>query len=238
MRLKNKTVIITGGSSGIGKAIAQRFIQEGATVIVFGRNKPHYDGVFKKVDITNENLIKEAFKEISHLDILVNNAGIYFQSPVEETTNEQLDTILAVDFKAPFLMSKYALPLLKESKGNIINIASSLGVVPEPEAPAYCSIKAAVIMLTKCMSQEYATDNVRVNAVLPGAIDTPLLNPYFPTRESLEEHGKKKPFGRIGKPEEVANVALFLASDEASFVTGGLYSVDGGESVSSIYSKL
>lgn len=237
MHLAKKTALVTGGSKGIGKAIAQKFMKEGAKVIVFDIQKPDYKVEFHQVDISKEEQIKKAFSKIDKLDILVNNAGIYFQALVEKTAKEQLDKIVDVNFKGTYLMCKYALALIKKSKGNIINISSGLGVVPEPESPAYCSTKAAIIMFTKCMAQEYAIQGIRVNAILPGPIDTPLLRNALSSQKELNEYTKLNPMRRIGKPEEVANVAVFLASDEASYVTGGLYSVDGGESTSSLYSK-
>jgi NAD(P)-dependent dehydrogenase (short-subunit alcohol dehydrogenase family) len=237
MKLAGRIALVTGGSSGIGKAIARRFIEEGAKAVIFDIERPDYDAEFFRVDISKEEQIKEAFLRIKRLDILVNNAGIYFQAPVERTANEQLDRIVDVNLKGTYLMCKHAIPLLQKSRGTIINISSGLGVVPEPESPAYCSTKAAIIMLTKCMAQQLASQGVRVNAVLPGPIDTPLLRRSFPSRKAVDEYAKSNPMKRIGRPEEVANVALFLASDEAGYVTGGLYSVDGGESSSSVYSK-
>ena len=237
MRLKNKVAIITGGSKGIGKAIALRFIEEGAKVIVFGIEKPGYKVEFYNVDVSSEEQIKKAVSKIVKAAILVNNAGIYFHGLVENTKKEDLDKIIDVNLKGTYLMCKHVLPLLKKSKGNIINISSSIGIVPEPESPAYCSTKAAIIMLTKCMAQEYAKLGLRVNAIMPGPIDTPLLRSIFSSEKELKEYANTNPMKRIGKPEEVANVALFLASDEASYVTGGLYSVDGGESTSSVHSK-
>lgn len=237
MKLAKKTALITGGSKGIGEAIAQRFIKEGAKVIVFDLEKPKYDVEFHQVDISDEEQIKKAFHQIKELDILVNNAGIYLRASVEQTTKEQLARIIDINFKGTYFMCKHALPLLKKSKGNIINIASGLGIVPEPESPAYCSTKAAIIMLTKCMAQEYAGQGIRVNAILPGSIDTPLLRNAVSSQKEFDEYSKMNPMKRVGKPEEVANVAVFLASEEASYVTGGMYSVDGGESTSSMYSK-
>jgi len=230
MKLDKKIALITGGSNGIGKAIAQRFLDEGAKVIIFDIVKPDYDVDFYQVDITKEEEIQKAFQEIKHLDIVVNNAGIYFQASVEETSQEQLDKIIDVNFKGAYLISKYALPLIKESKGNIINISSVVGIVPDPTSPAYCSTKAALIMLTKCTARKYGVNGVRVNAILPGPIDTPLLRRVLPSEELIEKYAALNPMGRVGKPEEVANMAAFLASDEASYVTGGIYLVDGGQS--------
>ena len=230
MKLDKKIALITGGSNGIGKAIAQRFLDEGAKVIIFDIVKPDYEADFYQVDITKEEEIQKAFQKIKHLDIVVNNAGIYFQASIEETSQEQLDKIIDVNFKGAYLISKYALPLIKESKGNIINISSVVGIVSDPTSPAYCSTKAALIMLTKCMAREYGLKGVRVNAILPGPIDTPLLRRVLSSEELIKKYAALNPMRRVGKPEEVANVAAFLASDEASYVTGGIYLVDGGQS--------
>lgn len=238
MKLTGKTALITGGSSGIGKAITQRFQKEGATTIIFDLQEPNFPTIFQIVDVSKESEIVIAFQSINTLDILVNNAGVYFQSSIEETTEEQLEKILNINIKSAFLVSKHSLPLIKKSHGTIINISSCLGLVPEPEAPAYCATKAAIIMLTKTMSQTYAKDNVRINSIAPGPIDTPLLQKYFSSPEQKEKYIKNKPMGKIGTPEDIANLALFLASDEASFINGGIYTVDGGESASSIYSKI
>lgn len=237
MRLKNKVAIISGGSKGIGKAIALRFIQEGAKVIVFGIEKPEYEVEFYSVDVSKEEQIEKAAKKINKADILVNNAGIYFHGFVENTKKEDLDKIIDVNFKGTYLMCKHFISMLKKTKGNIINISSSIGIAPEPESPAYCATKAAIIMLTKCMAQEYAKIGLRVNAILPGPIDTPLLRSVFSSEKEFKEYANTNPMKRIGKPEDVSNVAVFLASDEANYVTGGLYSVDGGESTSSVHSK-
>ena len=234
MGLKGKTALITGGSSGIGKAIALAFLKEGAKVLVFDIQKPDFDAKFFKVDVRDEKQIEKAFTEVKELNILVNNAGVYEPGFVEETTNEQLDKVIDINFKGTYLMSKHSMPLLRKSKGNIINVASALGVNPENESPAYCSSKAAVIMLTKCMAQANASKNVRVNAILPGPIDTPLLRKSFKTQKELDEYAKTNPMKKIGSAEEVARVALFLASDDSSFITSSTYEVDGGETSSRI----
>lgn len=137
MELENKIAVISGGSTGIGKAVALRFIQEGAKVIVFGRHKPDYKADFYEVDIRSEKDIQTAFKNISGLDILVSNSGIYFRSSVEETKKEDLDNILDVNFKGAYLLCKHGLPILRKNKGNIVIIASCLGMIPEAIAPAY-----------------------------------------------------------------------------------------------------
>jgi len=236
MRLEGKTALITGGASGIGKAIGQRFAEEGAHVIIFDTQKPYHSGSYYRADITKEEQIQQAMNDVKKLDILVNNAGVYFEASVENTKKEDLDNVFAVNIKGMFLMCKHSLPLLKNSKGCIINIASSLGVVPDPLSAAYCSTKAGVIMLTRCLALEYASVGLRVKAILPGPLNTPMLRRHYPTEKQIEDYAKLNPMKRVGKPEEVANVALFLASEAAGYVTGGLYAVDGGESAASAYS--
>lgn len=235
--LKNKTALVTGGSSGIGKAIAQIFIKEGAKVIVFGNRKPDFDVDFYEVDIRDEEQIKKVFSKIKKLDILINNAGVYLEESYEEMKKETLDLTIDTNLKGTILMCKHALPLIKKVKGNIINISSTIGLVPEPSSPAYCASKAGIIMFTKCLAHQYAKEGVRANAICPGPIDTPLLRNSFSSEEGMKKSQKANPMGRWGKPEEVANVALFLASDEASFITGAEYPVDGGVSSSNVYTK-
>ncbi len=228
----NKIIIVTGGSQGIGKTIAQEFLKQNAKVIVFDIKKPDYSVDYFKVDVSKENEIISAMKNIKNLDILVNNAGIYFQKSVENTTLEELDKIIGINFKGPYFMCKHCLTLLKKSKGNIINISSGLGVKAEPESSAYCSTKAALIMLTKCLAKEYALKGIRVNAVLPGPIDTPLLRAAFGSEKEIAEYAKTNPMGKIGLPIDIANLVLFLASEKANYITGGTYNVDGGEYIS------
>ncbi len=237
MRLNKKIVIITGASKGIGKVIAQRFIKEGAKVIVFGLHKPDFIVEFHKVDITKEKEIKKAMKEVKNLDVLINNAGMSFEGPTEKTELNKLNSIIDINFKGAFLMCKHSIPLLRKSKGNIINISSSMGLIAVPGLSAYCATKSALIMLTKCLSQEYAHEGIRTNVILPGPIDTPMLRSYFSSEKEFLDYANLNPMKHVGKPEEVANVAVFLASEEASFVNGGIYSVDGGESSSSLHSN-
>jgi NAD(P)-dependent dehydrogenase (short-subunit alcohol dehydrogenase family) len=233
----DKTILITGGSSGIGEAIAKKFLKEGTDVIIFDTKKPNYGVNFYRVDIKSEESIQEAFLHIKRLDVLINNAGVYLRAAVDKTSKEQLDNIIDTNLKGTFLVSKHALPLIKESKGSIINISSGLGLVPEPESSAYCATKAGIIMLTKTMAQEYADQGIRINAVLPGPIDTPMLREAFASEEELQQYAKINPMKRIGQPEEVAELVFFLSSNKSNYITGGLYSVDGGESSSSLYSK-
>ncbi len=229
--MEKRTILVTGGASGIGKAIAKRFIAAGDTVIILGTTPPDFEATFFETDVRREEDIATAVAQIDAIDVVVNSAGVYKFSPTEQTTKEELDTIMDTNFKGTFLIAKHTLPILKQSKGTLINIASILALVPEAESAVYCASKAAVVMLTKCLAIEYAT-RVRVNAVLPGPIDTPMLRSAFSSEEAMREYEKTVLMKRIGSVEDVANVVEFLASEKASYVTGALYTVDGGESIS------
>ncbi|MCI8965042.1 MAG: SDR family oxidoreductase [Clostridia bacterium] len=237
INLEGKTAIVTGGSDGIGKAIANKLNNLGAKVIIFDIKKPNGDFEYYKVDITRDIEIKEAIKNIEKIDILVNNAGVYFEKYLEETTDNDIDYMVDINIKGTFKVTRNMIDKLKETKGCIVNIASCLGLVPELTSPLYCTTKAGIIMFTKCLAQEYADLGVRVNCVLPGPILTELLEKSFANENDKNKCGNRIPMRRIGTPDEVANVVGFLASDESSFVTGGIYTVDGGVSTSSIYSK-
>ncbi len=245
MRLKNKTAIVTGGSSGIGKASSILFAREGAKVVVSDiADKAGVDVVktirenggeatYVYCDVTKEeqarNLVAQTVEKYGRLDILYNNAGIGMVKLLPEMMEQEWDRIFSINVKGVFLCSKYAIPQMKkQGKGAIVNTASNWGLIAYPHWPAYCATKGAVVMLTKALAIDHAPDNIRVNCVCPGNIDTPLL------RAGIEAEGKfeeaVKTMGRLAKPEEVANLALFLASDEASYITGAAMVVDNGES--------
>lgn len=235
--MENKIAVVTGGSSGMGLAISRKLKQMGMTVIVFDIQEPTDEFQYFQVDIRSDTQIKEALLHIPHIDILVNNAGIYFERYLEDTTNDEIDKMVDVNIKGTYLMTRNAFPQIKESKGCIIIIASCLGLVPELTSPLYCTTKAGLIMLTKCLAQQYADCGVRVNCVLPGPIDTPLLQRSFPDESAAERCANRIPLKRIGQPEDIANMVAFLVSDEAGYITGGAFPVDGGVSSSSMYSK-
>jgi len=237
MSLKGKTAIVTGGSSGIGEAIALKLKELGAKTIIFDVNKPKCEFEYYKVDIKNDNELKNALENIKNIDILINNAGVYFEKYIEETTDDDIDHMVDINIKGTFKVTRNVIEKIKKSKGCIVNIASCLGLVPELTSPLYCTTKAGIVMFTKCLAQEYANLGVRVNCVLPGPILTDLLEKNFKSLDDKHKCSKRIPMKRIGTPEEVADVVAFLVSDNASYVTGGIYTVDGGVSSSSIYSK-
>lgn len=232
-----KVAVVTGGSSGMGLAIARRLKEAGIEVIIFDIQKPPEEFPFYHVDIRDDSQIKSALAHIPQLDILVNNAGIYFERYLEDTTNDEIDNMVDINIKGTYLMTRNALAKIKERQGSVIIIASCLGLVPELTSPLYCTTKAGLIMLTKCLAQQYADCGVRVNCVLPGPINTPLLQKSFPDEATAVRCAERVPLKRIGEPEDIANMVAFLVSGEAGYITGGAFPVDGGVSSSSLYSK-
>lgn len=249
-KVNGKVALVTGGTRGIGYATALLFLKEGAKVIINGRSGKHgkeaieklenegfTDVVFTQGDVSRssdvDRMIQTTVKRFGQLDILVNNAGIWITGTAEETSEGDWDTLIDVNLKGIFLCSKFALPYLRKTKGVIINIASSDGLVAEPKCVAYCASKGGVVLLTKAMALDHAKEGIRVNCVCPGSIMTPLLEQDLiqsgVAREKyLKEEAESHPMGRIGEPEEVAKAVLFLASDDSSFITGSALSVDGG----------
>jgi len=230
--------IVTGGSSGIGAQIAESFIDNNIEVVVFDLKPPQFQAEYYHVDISKEQDIEQAMASISELKILVNCAGVYFQKPIEDTTMQELNLMVDINLKGTFLVCKHALPLLKKTAGSVINISSCLGLITEPNSALYSTVKAGLIMLTKSMAIDYQKYGIRTNAILPGAVDTPLLRTHLDTDEKIIAHGKRKPLGRIAMPEDVANVAKFLVSEKSSFINGAIISVDGGEACTSLYTRI
>jgi len=249
MRLKDKVAIITGAGSGIGRATAILFAKEGAKVVVAdidvkgGQETVHQiknssgTSFFVEVDISKETdckrLAEETIKKYGKIDILFNNAGIYLREKITEMDESDWNKIIDINLKSIFLCSKHAIPeMIKQKKGAIINTASVLGLVGEPECGAYCASKGGIIALTKSMATEYASKNIRVNCICPGPIDTPMLQKYLNTSKNPEKEKRELeswvPLKRMGTPEEIAYIALFLASDESSYITGTTIVADGG----------
>lgn len=244
-KLKEKVAIITGGSSGIGKGIALKFALEEANVIIVGRHegtlkevsKENYKISYVTGDIIDENTIKKILEIIDteyngRLDILVNNAGWCPVKSIKEITIEDYDKAFDLDVKAVVNLTINLLPYLLKSKGNIINLSSVGATHPSANLSMYTGAKAAIENFTKVWALDLATDGVRVNAIAPGAIESNIWNVPGMNKEDAKKHEDKIastiPVKRFGIPEEVTNVALFLVSDEASYVTGSIYAVDGG----------
>lgn len=233
-----KLAVVTGGSSGMGLAIARKLREQGMDVAVFDiQPPPEPFSYYYRVDIRRDEEIRAAAGQLPRVDVLVNNAGVYFERYLEDTTDEEIDRMVDINVKGTYRVSRDLLPKLLESRGSIVTVASCLGLVPELTSPLYCTTKAGLVMLTKCLAQQYADRGLRVNCVLPGPIDTPLLQASFPDREAEARCAGRIPMRRIGRPEDVANMVAFLVSDEAGYITGSAFPVDGGVSSSSLYSK-
>ncbi len=253
MRLKNRTAIITGATSGIGKATAFRFADEGADLVITGRRsglgktveaecrQRGVRCVFVEADHTRQEdcqrVVDVAIKEFGRVDILFNNAGIVPKGTAETTTEEVWQKTLDINITAAWRMSRLVIPHMRaQGKGAIVNNGSDWSVVAGRNVVAYTMSKGAVAMMTKAMALDHAREGIRVNAVCPGDtfVDRWLETGYFEgsdpvtLEEAIKESSSYIPMGRFGKPEEIANAVLFLASDEASFVTGHLLLVDGG----------
>ena len=245
MRFVNRVALITGGNRGIGLATAQLFAQEGAQVVLFARDQTKGESEAAKIpnarfiqgDVTKaedcQRAVEETAKAFGGLDILVNCAGIIFRNrTVEQTTEEEWDTTFNVNVRGTFLMCKYALPALRARKGCIVNLSSYVGLVGFRGASAYAASKAAIVNLTRSMALDHAREGIRVNAVCPGSVDTEMIHAAWEKFGDVEKArhlwDEKHPLGRIAQPAEVARAVLFLAGDDASFITGTALAVDGG----------
>lgn len=248
MKFKNRCVVITGAGSGIGRACALEFAKEGANVVIADINLDGGKQTVQLIEAANgaaiaiktdvskpgsvEALVEHTIKKFSAVHALVNNAAIQINKTIEDTSFEEWNLQLSINLGGVFLCSKYFLPYLRQTKGSIINMSSVNGFFVEPNCAGYCATKAAIIGLTKAMAIDHGKEGVRVNCICPGYIDAGLAEGYFQSQpdpvKARIEAGKLHALRRIGKPEEVGRAAVFLASDDASFVTGSSFVVDGG----------
>ncbi len=248
MRLENKTAVVTGAASGLGKAIVEKFLEEGSKVIIVDINKdagrelsgklgPRTLAVSADVGDANsvENLQKSIFESFEKVDIVVNNAGVtHLPTPLDEVTEKDFDRVFRVNCKSVYLMAKAFVPNMKnQASGSILNIASTAGVSPRPNLNWYNSSKGWMNTATRTMAVELAPFGVRVNAVNPVASETPLLASFMgeDTPEMRQKFLSTIPLGRFAQPRDIANAACYLSSDEASMVTGVCMQVDGGRCI-------
>ncbi|MGA8154288.1 MAG: SDR family NAD(P)-dependent oxidoreductase [Terriglobales bacterium] len=249
MRLTNKVALITGGTSGIGEATAILFAKEGASIAVSGRNEKRGHAVIEQIlqaggkaifirtDVRKaaecRRAVDETIETFGKLDILFNNAGVFYPHTTLDCSEQEWDLQLDINLKGTFLMSKSALPgMIQQGSGVIINNSSGWGIVGGDAAVAYCASKGGVVLLTKAMAVDHGRQGIRVNCICPGDVDTPMLP------EDARLRGLKwadylagcanRPLGRVGTADEIAKAALFLASDDSSFMTGAALVVDGG----------
>ncbi len=253
MKFQGKTVIITGGSKGTGLAAARLFARDGANVVIAARGEK--DGneaveiikseggkaLFVPCDVSKakdcENVVNKAVETFGGVDVLVNNAGIVIlDTTALTTTEEDWDKTLDINLKGSFLMSKYAIPyMLKAGKGAIVNVSSIYGIVGGYGAVPYAAAKGGMVQMTRAMAIDHAQQNIRINCICPGSIDSPMMKGEWEViggdeAELRKMFGAKHPMNRISQPEEQANAIFFLASDDASFITGAILPVDGGRS--------
>ncbi len=242
MRLKNKIAIITGGGTGIGLACARLFCQEGARVALFGRRSDRLEQAVDELgesaiavagDISGkediDRLVGQALETWGRVDILVNSAGTYGGSPVHETSDGDWDRVMNVNMGGVFKLTRRVLPVMvQQNSGSIVHISSILGLVAAPEVSAYAASKAALIQFSRCVAAEYGGRGIRSNAVCPGLIETEMTAELMADKDLMREWSKNYPIGRFGVPVDVAACCLFLAGDEASFITGATVPVDGG----------
>lgn len=247
-RLEGKSCLISGGSKGLGAAQARLFAREGARVAVGdirdsdgGRlvdelRASGADALYVRLDVTSEadweSAVSTVMEEFGALDVLVSNAGIYNRAPVEETTLEEWERVMDVNSTGVFLGTKHAIPAMRRSGGgSIVNMSSVAGLVGSRTQTVYNASKASVRLLTKSTAVQYATAGIRANSVHPGVIETDMINEVIRTDEERAMRMSLTPIGRFGTAEDVANGVLFLASDEASYITGAELVIDGGLTV-------
>jgi NAD(P)-dependent dehydrogenase (short-subunit alcohol dehydrogenase family) len=254
MRLQGKRALITGGGSGIGLATAELFAREGADVAVAGRRRPELERATRRIEKAGrrsalvqgdvgdagdaERMVEETVRALGGIDILVNNAGIIVRNAsVTSVSLEDWDRMLRIDLTGVFLVSRFALGHMVPARrgGAIVNVSSVAGILGDPNLAPYNAAKGGVNLLTKNMALDYAPHGIRVNAVCPGRVATPMpqsrLKPGDDWEEIQRRWGKNIPLGRVGQPEDIANSILFLASDESSWITGTLLVIDGGATI-------
>ena len=243
-RLATKVAIVTGAASGIGLGIAQLFIREGAKVVFSDINKSGKEAadaagkkaLFIECDISNaesvKNLVEKTLEAFGTIDILVNNAGILYLKPISETSDEEWDAIINTNLKGPFLLTREVLAIFeKHGKGKIVNMASIAGIIGYENLSAYCASKGGIIAMTRSLAIEFASKKINVNCICPGAIKTGMTKVIEENEMMLKQTLMSIPAGRMGDPIDIANAALYLASDESDYVTGASIVVDGGWSV-------
>jgi len=250
-RLAGKAVLISGGAQGIGKAGAARCVAEGADVWIADINEGSGNATaaelgchFIKCDVSRTEDVQAVFEVMPKVDVIYNNAGIYWvghDGRITDIREDDWDRVIAINLRSVYLFSKYGIARMMATGGSIINTASRAGIIGIPDCDAYTATKGAIVQLTKSMAAEYGRYNIRVNCIAPAAIMTPMMRQSNPENSTFdEEHFLKlrTPLRRYGTPEEIANIALFLASDESSYLNGAIIVADGGITINGDLSKI
>jgi NAD(P)-dependent dehydrogenase (short-subunit alcohol dehydrogenase family) len=244
MRLAGKRAIVTGGGSGIGKAIAAALAREGAHVVICGRDARKLELAAAEIgpqclavaaDISHADhanrLVEQAVQEFKRLDILVNNAGVLLAGTAESLTSEQWEQTFNTNVRAVWQLSRAALPhMRKAGSGAIINVASVLSSLGARNRVAYAASKGAVLALSRAMALDHAEENIRINCICPGIVETEMVAAFNLDEKARQQRISAHPMGRFGQPGDIAGLAVFLASDEASWITGAAFTADGGYS--------
>ena len=250
---KSNVVLVTGATGGIGKSIVNKYSRQGFTLAIADKDEEQANKLVHEInhgngkamafpgDLLDQNycdsLANEVQKKLGSIDILINNAGLMRRGDITQTSDEDYDLSMKINVEAPFRLIRAAIPLMAEAGGgSIVNVSSCWGINPGPNHLIYCTTKAALAAMTKCLGRDHAHQNIRINAVCPNEVNTPMLRTGFEIRglnpdDAIEELNQSVPIGYIAEPEEIANVVSFLSSDEARYICGSLVEINGGKAV-------
>jgi len=250
---KSNVVLVTGANGGIGKAIVKKYSRQGLTLAIADKDEEQANKLVHEInrgngkamafpgDLLDQNysdsLANEVKEKLGSIDILINNAGLMRRGDITQTSDEDYELSMKINVEAPFRLIRASIPLMVESGGgSIVNISSCWGINPGPNHLIYCTTKAALAAMTKCLGRDHAHQNIRINAVCPNEVNTPMLRTGFEIRglnpdDAIEELNQSVPIGHIAEPEEIADVVAFLSSDEARYICGSLVEINGGKAV-------
>ena len=250
---KSNVVLVTGANGGIGKAIVNKYSRQGLTMAIADKDEDAANKLVHEINSSNgkamafpgdlldqnysDNLANEVKEKLGSIDILINNAGLMRRGDITQTSDEDYELSMKINVEAPFRLIRASIPLMVDSGGgSVVNISSCWGINPGPNHLIYCTTKAALAAMTKCLGRDHAHQNIRINAVCPNEVNTPMLRTGFEIRglnpdDAIRELNQSVPIGHIAEPEEIADVVAFLSSDEARYICGSLVEINGGKAV-------